>query len=239
MTAKLPKALSDSTPEIFGALIQEVIGVMTGAIPGQATAGAIGASALRSLITKRLRLAADTLQKELATGRIAVFDVTAQDDVAAILFGYLRAAQECAGRWNLRLMSQVIRHQVEGGNLIADEFRYYADIVGNLKRHEVILLGTLIRVERELRNGGAELHDGEVLANLIWNQVGSELLATELFKSRSEMLGVAYGLLRTGVMRIGETWDESALPKPTPLLSNVAEWCDFEAALIDEPATDA
>jgi hypothetical protein len=69
-----------------------------------------------------------------------------EDDAAAFLLRYLRAAQEGAARLNLRLMARVVVGKAHAGEpLYADEFLRYADTLASLARNEVVLLGALIR----------------------------------------------------------------------------------------------
>lgn len=197
-------------------------------LAGAAAVGGAVTGVLDTLIESRRRAAADLLMEQLAAADITEFDAAAQSEFASMLFGFQRCATEGVAKLNLRLMAQIMRRQLEGGRLRADEFKRHADVLASLKRDEIIVLATVTRVERELRDGGVELWSGQVPAQKIWELVDKELISPELFKSEEELRGVAWGLFRTGMLMLGKSLDENMEPKPSPLLKEIALLCDLE-----------
>lgn len=200
-----------------------------GAMAAAAFGGA-ATNAINRVVKSRTEAASQELLEELRHAKVTIFDIAAQDEFAAMLFGYQRAALEGVARQNLRLMAQVIRNQLEGGRLLADEFKYYADIIASLKRHEIIVLATMLRVDRELRAEKVELWEGQVPAHKIWERLDALLIRSHLFKSKEELRGVGWGLFRTGMLMLGNSLDEDMEAKPAPLLREIANLCDIEGA---------
>jgi hypothetical protein len=69
------------------------------------------------------------------------------DHSAAVLLRIQRAAVEGTARLNLRLMAQVVRGKILQKGLVASEFLFYANLLADLKRPELVLLGTVLRCE--------------------------------------------------------------------------------------------
>ncbi|CAB3775261.1 hypothetical protein LMG29542_08643 [Paraburkholderia humisilvae] len=86
-------------------------------VPG----GNVAGYALKQLFAKRLDSAREILLEELARGDIRVSEGDLEEGVA-IVYRFLRAAQEGTARVNLRLLSQVIAKQAWQGTMKADEF---------------------------------------------------------------------------------------------------------------------
>lgn len=112
-------------------------------------AGVPGTALLTELLKKRLERAREILLSELAAGNIQPGDAAADESVA-IIYRYQRAAIEGAARLNLRMLAAVFAGQVQGSAIAADEFLYYADILATLRREELVLLGTLLRLQKEV-----------------------------------------------------------------------------------------
>jgi hypothetical protein len=206
-------------------------------LPGAAvSAGAIAAGAggamagfVGTILQDRIDREFKLLIERLASAEITVLDAAAQNNFVSMLVRFQRAICEGAAEQNLQLMAQVMKHQLEGGRLHVDEFKHHADVLASLKRDEIIILATVLRVERTLRAANVPLWEGEVPAHKIWEQVDAALIAPHLFQSKSELRGIAWGLFRTGMFKIGNTIDEDLEPKPAPLLMEIAKLCDLEA----------
>src|SRR5687767_13911055 len=108
---------------LIGAFVQDGLSLLS--LPG----GSLAAEALARVMRRREGNAREILRTELAAGRIDIAIAMSEDEAAAILFRYIRAAQEGAARRNLRLLAQVIRGQLVLGTLVADRFLYLADMI--------------------------------------------------------------------------------------------------------------
>lgn len=181
-------------PEVLSAFLGDSLSLINYPAAGTAATGA--ALALQRVMKRREDAAREVLQSELSKGNIGPLDAAAQDDAVAILFRYARAAQEGAARRNLRLLAQVIRGQLSLGNLVADEFLSYADVLASLRREEVTLLGVMARHRGQLRV--ADTTDEAAFG--IWMAIEAELSGTPLFPTRDHVKASASALVRSGLV---------------------------------------
>src|SRR6516165_3622152 len=113
------------------------------------------------------------------------------EEAAAIFYRYMRAAQEGGARLNLRLMAKIIAGQADRGNLVADEFLYYADMLASLRREEVLALGTLYRHWKS---------DPRVdVAGVALSGAQAELIP-KVFRDNEEFLAALGAAARTGLI---------------------------------------
>jgi hypothetical protein len=100
---------------------------------------------IRRLLKGRLEAAREIFLEEARSG-IAAGSVPPDEFVSAAL-RYSRAALEGTARRNLRLMAQVMVHNVpQAPSLYADEFLRWADVLASLRREECIAVATLCLV---------------------------------------------------------------------------------------------
>lgn len=158
--------------------------------------GNVAGLAFKKLLGARLNSARDILFAELAAGATSPAEA-ASDESVAIVYRYLRSAQEGAARLNLRLLAAVFTGQIKGGAIAADEFLYYADILASLKRNEVILLGVMHRVWAQRQDDSSELTVPIVndLQRAIINEVVPPVFATA-----EDVSATAGALQRTGLV---------------------------------------
>ncbi|WP_233890111.1 hypothetical protein [Paraburkholderia flagellata] len=200
------------------ALVGDVFGLAN--LPG----GNVAGFGLKQLMAKRLDAAREVLLNELARGQSRVSEVDLEEGLA-IVYRFLRAAQEGAARVNLRLLSQVIANQAWGGTMKADDFLYYADILGPLRRDEMLLLGSLHRNwfdERRL-----SLDVGQRRIETIGAMKAD--LVPGVFESDADFFAIADSLTRTGLVATVAAYGGSFY-EPSPLLQRVVRMVDFEAA---------
>jgi hypothetical protein len=189
-------------------------------VPG----GNVAGYALKQLFAKRLNSAREILLEELARGDIRVSEADLEEGVA-IMYRFLRAAQEGTARVNLRLLSQVIAKQVWQGTIKADEFLYYADILSPLRRDEVLLLGSLHRNWFDPSRGDLDIPKRRIQT---LGAVRSELTPA-VFQSDGEFFAVMGSLSRTGLLSTVAAYG-GAFYEPTPLLERLVRLVDFDAA---------
>lgn len=191
-------------------------------IPGGSSLG----HAIKSLFHSRVEKAQQILFEELRQGDKKLTDVRELEEVAAIIYRYARAAQEGAARLNLRLMAKVIAGQAHVGNLVADEFLYYADLLALLRREEVILISTLHR-------NRTMFEEDRINEGMTWSKSSEELIP-DVFASEAEMRAIAQGAARTGLIASGVTVEGSSVWVSTPLMDRIERLAPFEVALRDE-----
>ncbi|MBN3785556.1 hypothetical protein [Burkholderia sp. Ac-20353] len=194
--------------------------------------GNVAGLALKRLLDARLIRARDILFAELAAGEISPA-AAASDESVAIVYRYLRSAQEGAARLNLRLLAGVFAGQIKGAAIAADEFLYYADILASLKRDEVILLGVMHRVWAQRPDDGNELTVPIVkdLQQAIINEVVPSVFATA-----EDVSATAGALQRTGLvapMLPGFSFGKQpgVNYQPTNLLSKLNDLVEMEGVV--------
>jgi hypothetical protein len=186
--------------------------------------------AVEELIRRRVAAAREILLSELRRGDRTLSEIE-HDELAAVLFRYVRAAQEGAARLNLRLMAKVVAGQVSRSNLVADEFLYYADILSSLRREEVILLGTM---HRETASQKENIQVAEEQKAVQAMKATQKLLVPTPFATDRDFLATAGATLRTGLIRVASAYG-SLVYETTPLLDRVCALAPLGDALREEP----
>ncbi|WP_417277440.1 hypothetical protein [Castellaniella sp.] len=189
-------------------------------IPG----GSIAGVALAAIFAKRLKAAREILLSELAAGEKTLNDSDVEES-AAIIYRYLKAAQEGAARLNLRLLAGVFAGQVRRRTIVADEFLYYADLLSSLRRDEIILLGTLERFAIEVRNEGIS-SDDDGFATQVSTRTRSALIPSQ-FLDQEHYSAVAGALLRTGFV-IGLSGWGTMVIIPSKLMADLSQLVEIE-----------
>jgi len=210
-----------SVPVVLSALASDALSAI--GVQGSSMLG----EALQSMLQGRHTQARDILLDELREGDKQLTDVGQVDEAAAIIFRYARAAQEGAARLNLRLMAKVIAAQAYLGNLVADEFLYYADMLASLRREEVILI--------------ASLHQHRVVAPEVWADnvrawsKAQEQLVPNVFATGEVMYAAALGAARTGLLLSGppSIGGPSAFVS-SPMMDRLERLAPFKDALRQE-----
>lgn len=174
------------------ALVSDILSAC--GIPG----GSSLQEATRVLLQRRLVRARDILREELRHGRIELAEAGAEDEFAAILFRYQRAAIEGAARLNLHLLAAVAAGQAARGGFAADEFLAWADMLALLRREEVILIATLHRIERHLHATDPDAAD---LLHRVRREVERALIP-DPFGVADEVWAAAGACVRTGLVRV-------------------------------------
>lgn len=134
-------SISSYIPSLIGAFFGDISQPV---INFTSTGGATLSAVMSEFFEQRKKNAREILLDEIRRGDVSPTkgDI---DQSVAILYRYWRAAQEGAGRLNLRLLAAVYAGQVRDGNIVADDFLYYAELLASLRREEIILLGTFLR----------------------------------------------------------------------------------------------
>ncbi len=172
-----------------GALISDALSAISS--PIASLGGSALSSALSKLVEKRQAIARELLLEEISHGGTAP-NVEDIDESASILYRYLRAAQEGAGRVNLRLLAAVYAGQVRDRAIVADEFLYYADLLAALRRDEIILLGSFLRHSTTI-DGSPRLGHEPMYST-------RQELVPDVFPAPEDFLATLGALLRTGLV---------------------------------------
>lgn len=183
-------------------------------------------TALSKLLYERASSAAQILEDEIRKGRMRVSEIP-ESDAAAMVFRYMRAAEEGAARRNLRLLAQIAVNLEPKEEFYGNEFLRWSAVIESLNRQELNILGVMHRLAKA-RDYPADT-SGE-----LWNSV-VESTCREFNMEEVEVTAVCAALLRTGLLRtfsgLGLTGGQAF--NPTPALKNLAELASIEAAYME------
>lgn len=187
----------------------------------------IGKAALQGLLSKRAEAAREVLVDKLAKGKAKLKDLP-EDDVAAVVYRYMRAAEEGAARLNLKLLADVIVGQDAEPGFYANDFLLWADVLSGLRREEVAVLGTLHSEAHKLDYRLP--YTGE-----LWTRCQTSLEDQRgITPAVSDALAAA--LMRTGLVTIlGGLMSQGHAYMPSPNLQKLAQMADFESYYMEEP----
>src|ERR1700730_1287808 len=154
----------------FGsAIVGDVLSVFQ--VPGAGFLGKLGDKYLE----RKRKEAAEVLIAEVANGYhgpISFADSDA-DPLIEIIYRFSKAVADGAARENLRLLAQVIAGLKKNKALEPDKFRKWANILEQLTRDELMVIGKAIAIGRELGAARVHLTPGD-----FWKRLKSELEAS-------------------------------------------------------------
>lgn len=150
---------------------------------------AAGKMAYAELQRQRLENARQIILKRLKAGK---WWVITEDQGAAALFAYLRAAEEGAARRNLELIAEVLTNGATDPEFDTNEFRRHARHLAELSREEAIALGVMMKAVDLVSDPKKD--PWRPLTEYAVNQTG-------LFDSPEHFSEVLAGLMRTGYVR--------------------------------------
>jgi hypothetical protein len=214
--------MNKPVPAFLSAAVEEVVNLAK--LPG----GRLLGVAIEQLFRHRVEVARDILLDELRGGdkTLAAAEI---EEVAAILYRYMRAAQEGGARLNLRLMAKVIAGQAHRGNLLADEFLYYADMLASLRREEVLVLGTLYR---HWQSDSVQRAEENTRPDAAMTAAKEELIPN-IFRDEEEFLATLEAATRTGLVTYISGFGR--VYRVSPLMNRLYALAPLEAAVKAEP----
>lgn len=138
-------------------------------LPGGGFIGKLGDKYLE----RKQKEAAEILIEEVAKGSAEPINFEERDlnPMIEIAYRFSKAAADGAARENLRLLAQVIVGLKKNKALDPDKFRKWANILEQLTRDELVVLGKAIAIRREIVAAGAGA------PNDFWQKLKSELEA--------------------------------------------------------------
>jgi hypothetical protein len=186
--------------------------------------------AVQRVIQRRSQAAKEIFVEQLKMGNRAPLDVGEIDEVAAMIFRYMRAAQEGSARLNLRLMAMTINGITEQPPVYASRFLRYAEILSTLTRDEVVAIATLYRNERNQDQSSVSEDDARASARVRTR----EELVPSYFSTERHLEYVLQAATRTGLV-VAQTGWGALVYETTPLADELAGLASFEEALKNEP----
>jgi hypothetical protein len=166
-------------------------------------------------LSNKSRWAIETL---LEVGEVA--------EVAAMIFRYMRAAQEGSACLNLRLMAMTAKGIIERPPIYASTFLRYAEILATLTRDEVVAIAALHRNECEQNQNASSEEDARANAKVRTR----EQLVPSYFSTESHLEYVLQAATRAGLV-IGRSGWGALVYETSPLADELARLVSFEEAL--------
>jgi hypothetical protein len=191
-----------------------------------------GELVLDKLLRNRRTAAQAILREELARGTKSLHDVP-DEDAAAAVFRYLRAAQEGTARRNLRLMAQVMANlEPKSPTLYADEFLALADTLASMRREELIVVAALYRAERTVEQRPRVLIDEKIIdeAN---HEMRANLRAAGVFAAEGDIDQWLASAMRTGLVIGRSAWGGMSF-YTSSLMGKLVQLADIEGVLNSE-----
>jgi hypothetical protein len=208
-------------PEIIGALVSDAF-----EISGW-HGGSVAGTAITRYFRRRAEQARDILFEEMRQEKIFDVQAASEDDAIAVIVRYLRAAREGTARLNLRLLAKAIAGKLRSGNLVADEFLQYAEVLATLTRDEIILLGTMYRYLKAPPRTGFQDPWTLTLRELTGSGLEHEFIFTVAAKALRS--GLLYPMFGAGGLGGGQYGALSF--RVSPLFAELGETVDFDDAL--------
>jgi hypothetical protein len=194
----------------FGAAIAgDVLSALQ--LPGGGFLGKLGDKYLE----RKQKEAADILIEEIAKGSPEPINFTEGDidPLIEITYRFSKAVADGAARENLRLLAQVIAGLKRNKALDPDKFRRWANILEQLTRDELMVIGKAIALSRKMHAQAVEFNPGD-----FWKTLKSELEASGY--QLAVITPLCASLSRTGLLLPGSAWG-GMIYMPTPWLD---EW---------------
>jgi len=182
--------------------------------------------ALGKVMEGRAKMAREEIVKQLQKGKLGAI---ADDDAAAAMFTYLRAAQEGAARINLRMMAEAFVNASREPTFAPDEFRRQSIALASLSRDEVLLLAAFLRANRAAAPGPGEPNDGTKAMSVAWASI---LADKSQFPPAFDAIALAAALARTGWVVPGSGFGAITY-YTTGAFDGVARLVDFELARME------
>lgn len=194
--------------------------------------GAMLSEAMRRWVARRLDHARAIRLEEMRRGKRDIVDVGQQDEAAAILFRYQRAAIEGTARLNLRLMASIAAGQSERGRFDADEFLAWSDSIATLRREELILLAEMHRAERGPPPATLTPRERDLwVSEGKWEAV-HRVVVPDPFRDAEEVRAAAAAASRSGlVMAVSGSVDSPVTYVTTSRLTRLIDLASIEDAL--------
>lgn len=184
--------------------------------------------ALEPLLRSRLERARDILLAELKDGKIDLAGLP-KDEIACVMYRFLRAAQEGSAKRNLRLMARVLVNlEPPSPTLYADEFLAWADTIASLRREEIVVVTELFKAEVEA--AGIATVDVEITNMAVRN--AKSVLERQFTHPEIDQWLTSCG--RSGLVVPLSAWGGITF-RTTPLMSKLVRLAGLEA--LEQPAS--
>ncbi len=188
-------------------------------IPGGNSLGRLADAYLQ----KKRREATNILIEELAKGSPEPPDFTEPnvEPLLGVIYRFSKAVADGAARENLKLLAQIIAGLKKNKALDPDKFRKWANILEQLTRDELMVIGKAVSIKRKMTAEGLPFNTNEF----------ANRLRSELTKSRyapAEIDPLCASLVRTGLLLAASGYGGVLVPLPTHWLDELGTLADVE-----------
>lgn len=180
---------------------------------------------IAGMLEKRLNNAREIFIEELKQGDRSLHQIDEIDEVAAMFYRYIRAAQEGVARLNLQLMAQVICSLTAQRPIYPSRFLRYADLLASLSREEIIALGTLYHMT--VPHGAIPLTESDIRMDV---SIKTRDHLASIFGDH-EALATLNALTRTGLVLHSSAYPSDECFYASARLKKLTEITDFRRAL--------
>jgi len=181
-----------------------------------------GGAALKAYQQRKVEEARQALLKALGKGRVWAIN---EDQAAAALFAYIRAAEEGAARINLQMIAEAFANAAQEPTFAPETFRRHVRMLADISRDEIQVVAKMIKLRHEC--------DGMTLPEqrtFIREKIRDELVGPgKFFGTVGELDQNLSSLLRTGLI-ISESAYGGTFYMPTGLLIEIERLVDFGRA---------
>jgi hypothetical protein len=205
-----------TVPQVLGTLAEEASAVLQ--LPGGPTFKAVA----EGYEARRRAEARDILFAELRANQKAAWQVANADALLGAIYRFERAALEGAARHNLLLLAKAIKGTYLAGDLTADRFSLFADVLASLSRNECWLLAVLQTICTSLRSRFGSTSAG-VPALEMWRAL-QEKAVPNPYPDAQRLRTALFALTRTGLVLPTSLIDEGNVGAETsPLMADLIE----------------
>jgi hypothetical protein len=188
-------------------------------LPGGNTVAKLG----EAFLEKKRREAAEIFIEQVSKGSSEPINFTESeaDPLIEIVYRFTKAAGDGAARENLRLLAQIIAGMKKNKALEPDKFRRWANILEQLTRDDLMVIGKAVSIKRNMDLEGAATNPNEFA-----NRLRSELNRSGY--SNGVIDALCASLVRTGLILVASGYGGAMVPLPTPWLDELGNLTDVE-----------
>jgi hypothetical protein len=212
-----------------GAMIADLLGAI--GVPG----GSAVQVAFDSYQARRIEHARKILLAELKANSKAKWQVANEDALFGAIHRFERAAIEGAGRHNLQLLAKAMKGTLLAGDLTADRFNVFADVLATLSRNECWLLGRTHSACTDARKAHGSTSSGAG-SEALWNELVSACVPNR-YPTKRHLTTALLAMQRTGlVIGLGTYGLLGVAYETSPLMDDLMEIIDateFESVSAD------
>ena len=221
--------MDEKLPVFVASAVSDLLSVLMG-VPPMSTVQATLQTAFQGYLGRKKKEAQEILLNEIGDG-LRLSSETENDRFFSLLFRYLTAAKHGASRLNLRLLAGLVSGSTKAIHEIrVDELAYYADILSQLSRDEIVLIATLWKHYAKNDQIPGEEEAKKIKA---FDEMQAELIP-KFFQSKVHMMAVCQSAARTGLLILSSVWGGTRIDVG-PLVKKIVLLTSFEAALAKEP----